>query len=200
VSVRDKRLLYHLTRVDNLSSILALGLLSRRALRAQQTAFADHGDVEILQGRAEHDLDAYVPFHFMSRTPFDFAVIRRAQDRQFVLIAVSRAHARANGWRIIPQHPLSLVQAPELLDWDSGMDRINWSQMDKSPRDYATDHDCKVACMAEALSPQAVEASMIQSFFVATEGTEQLVRSAIKSAGLSCHINVMATMFPRGAR
>jgi hypothetical protein len=198
---RDKKLLYHLTDVANLRGILARGLQSRRSLESSGHGFADHADSEILEGRAEHRLDALVPFHFLARNPFDYAVVRNASSKQFVLITVARSHARANGWLVIPRHPLSAAQAPEVLDWESGMERIDWAQMDKQGRDWEADHECKLACMAEALSPTTVAAQAFHALYVASESTQTVTAQALREANLtSCHLNLSPQMFPKGAR
>lgn len=59
---RDKKLVYHLTALDNLESILEHGLLSRREVRQRGLGFANVADTDILAERALHDLDGMVPF------------------------------------------------------------------------------------------------------------------------------------------
>ena len=58
LSIREQKLLYHLTSLNNVDSILDSGLQPRSALNG----FHDIADAEILAGRAEHGLDNYVLF------------------------------------------------------------------------------------------------------------------------------------------
>lgn len=194
---QQKKLLYHLTDLDNLPSIAAGGLRSRRSLAASADRFVDHGDPEILAGRSQFDLDCYVPFHFIHKSPFDYAVVRRSPARRYVLIAVRRDFAAASGWRICPKHPLTDSEPPMVLDWARGFGQVDWDQMDKRPRDYDSDRECKLSCMAEALSPVAVPVSRWQCVYVATDHTSRLVRSIL---GVGIFINVNPGMFPGGAR
>ena len=97
MSHRDKQLLYHLTEVGNLPGIAARGLLPRATLAALGGPARDVANHEILAGRRAHRLDEQVPFHFISRSPFDYAAVRANEDGQFVLITVYRTLARQNG-------------------------------------------------------------------------------------------------------
>jgi hypothetical protein len=200
MSARDKKLVYHLTAVENLTGVLRSGLKSRRELLAGTTRFTDVADVSILSGRAEHGLDAYVPFHFIQRSPFDYAVVHSRPESHFALIAVSRTVAQAHGWSIIPRHPLTNAEAPELLPWHKGVESIEWNEMDKEPRNYSADHHCKMVCMAEALSPATVPVALFQSIFLPTSESEALVRQMATGAGCSCYININPNMFPKGTR
>ncbi len=81
------------------------------------------------------------------------------------------------------------------------MDRIEWAQMDKQGRDWENDHDCKLACMAEALSPTIVAVQAFQALYVASESAQAIVAQVFQSANVrSCHLNLMPRMFPKGAR
>ena len=62
--VRDKKLLYHLTKVDKMESIIKYGLLPRRYLLKQDMMFGDVADPEIISKRQKLGLDRYIPFHF----------------------------------------------------------------------------------------------------------------------------------------
>lgn len=123
---RNKKLVYHLTSATNLATIAGNGLLSRAELRRRGIRFDDVADPSILLGRLEYGLDECVPFHFMTLNPFDYAVVNKADHDRFVLFAVHRATARSADWRVIPKHPLANGGAPEILEWDTGIDRIDW--------------------------------------------------------------------------
>lgn len=63
------KLLYHLTHIDNIKSILEKGLLPRNKLKSND--FKDTADQDIISGRHEYnvDLSDYVPFHFYVKNP-----------------------------------------------------------------------------------------------------------------------------------
>lgn len=189
MSHRDKKLLYHLTALENLASVMEHGLLSRAEVLARGLGFEDVADPEIIEGRG--DLDRRVPFHFMPRSPFDYAVVRSRPRATFVLLAVSRKTAIRAGWEIVPRHPLS--GSPEVYPWADGFDRIDWHQMDREDRDY-NDHECKMVCMAEALSPTTVTWGMLQSIWVPDEEVKAEVRK-IHTASRP-YVTVNRGMFP----
>lgn len=59
--ISKQKLLYHLTNIRNLPSILNVGILSRNQL----SEFVDVADQEILDSRKKFNLESYVPFHFL---------------------------------------------------------------------------------------------------------------------------------------
>lgn len=63
--IKNGRLLYHLTALENLASILQHGLKPRCDLNNDE--FNDVADGEILDSRANHSLDNFVPFHFFAK-------------------------------------------------------------------------------------------------------------------------------------
>ncbi|WP_375769883.1 DUF4433 domain-containing protein [Archangium gephyra] len=195
---RDKKLVYHLTAIKNLISIKQNGLLSRRSLRKNRINFKDVADSEILDGRSQFDLDAMVPFHFIHKSPFDYAVVHANPKTSFALLCVRRTVARAQGWKIIARHPLSGTESIEVHEWDDGIDSIDWSQMDRDNRDY-DDHECKMVCMAEALSPTNVAFSDISNIFTASEQAKDAVLDAL-GVEHSRLITVNPSMFPRGCK
>ena len=189
---RDGKLLYHLTSIDNLESILKNGLQSRSEL--DESDFRDVADGDIIESRAQHNLENYVPFHFFARSPFDYGVQRARNDEQFILIAVRRAIAEANKWKVVPRHPLA-EEGYEILSYIEGMDTIDWDLI--AARDY-DDRACKVACMAECLSPSSVSSDKFFAIYVKTEECEEAVKTLIKKYGLPCHVNLNSNMFAGG--
>ena len=72
--VRDKKLLYHLTKVSNMQSIINYGLLPRGYLLEHNMLFGDVADPNIISKRDELQLNKYIPFHFHPYSAFDVAV------------------------------------------------------------------------------------------------------------------------------
>lgn len=186
---KDGKLLYHLTALENLESIFQYGLQSRASLAT--ISFEDVADGEIINSRQQHNLEQYVPFHFFAKSPFDYAVQRSHPDQHFVLITVRRAVAQANNWQVVSKHPLA-EGGYKILDYGIGINAIDWALIEQ--RDY-DNRVCKVACMAECLSPNSVPAEKICSIFVKTNSVEQTVRALANKYRISCHINLNPSMF-----
>ena len=87
--IRAKKLIYHLTSLKNMASILETGLLPRSRL----DGFVDVADPEIIESRKGLRLECHVPFHFFAKNPFDGRVQRDHSKKRFVLIPV---HTRPN--------------------------------------------------------------------------------------------------------
>ena len=73
-NIKTGKLLYHLTRLSNLDSILEHGLISRKLVKDNGVRFFDIADSEIISKRTELGLDEYTPFHFHPYSSFDVAV------------------------------------------------------------------------------------------------------------------------------
>jgi len=189
MTIGDKKLLYHLTALENLESILQHGLQPRCELNNDE--FNDVADSEILNSRANHNLDRYVPFHFFAKNPFDYGVQRAYPKDDFVLIAVQREIARNKRWLIVPTHPLA-EEGYQLCDYDAGFAAIDWDLLEE--RDY-DDRACKVACMAECLSPDSVPSSLFFSIYVQNIQAESAVNELIGKYNVICHVNFNPSMF-----
>lgn len=168
-SPKNGKLLYHLTSVDNLRSILTHGLQARDSIKD----FVDVADKEIINHREEKGLNNLVPFHFFGANPFDGAVQIGHPDKKFVFITLRRVFAKENDFKILPRHPLSLDDCT-LLDYDKGIEEINWELMEQ--RDY-NNHECKEICMAECLSESKINAINFHTIYVPDEKTKELVEN-----------------------
>jgi hypothetical protein len=187
VDIKTQSLLYHLTDIANIPSILENGLLSR----SQLSDFVDVADGDIIESRKNLGLENYVPFHFFGRNPFDGRVQTDYKDKSFVLITVSRVFAKGNEWKIIPKHPLA-EEGIELLSYTEGIDAIDWEKM--NARDYS-DPESKSVCMAECLSSKTVGVSNFFSIYVNDEHDQLIVLEALKTAGHSKNVNVNSGLF-----
>jgi hypothetical protein len=185
--IKEQKLIYHLTNLENIPGILENGLLPR----ARVHDFDDVADQEIIEGRREHGLENYVPFHWFARNPFDGRVQADRRNEDFALITVHRSVARRENWKVIPRHPLA-NSAPELLDYVSGVEAIDWNTMNL--RDYH-DPECKSICMAECLSPDPVPANKFFKIYAPTEAVAESIREMIDDLPLDLEVDVNPGMF-----
>ena len=186
-NIRDQKLLYHLTNLDNLPSILRQGLLPR--VRVQ--GFEDVADPEIIANRSNHGLENFVPFHWFAGNPFDGRVQIDHRGTFFVLITVRRALAAYENWTVIPRHPLA-NREPELLSYQEGFERIDWETMNR--RDYK-DAQCRSVCMAECLSPRPVHLAEFFKIYAPNEQVAAQAREMTRGANLAIEVDVNGRMF-----
>lgn len=190
VHPKDGKLIYHLTSLDNLPSILKKGLLPRDLVKE----FIDVADQEIINLREEQGLNGLVPFHFFPKNPFDGKVQKDNRTKKFIFITVHREFAKLNGFKIIPQHPLSIKDGV-LLDYDVGMNEIEWEVMAR--KDYHDDY-CQKVCMAECLSTKIVKPMDFQMIAVPDNETKlkvlELMQKILGSQSIF-HVSVMNAIF-----
>lgn len=185
--IKEQKLIYHLTSLENMLGILESGLLPRAHLQD----FEDVADQDIIEGRREHGLENYVPFHWFSRNPFDGRVQADRPDEQFALIAIRRSVAQRENWKAIPRHPLANA-APQLLDYQPGFDAIDWETM--NTRDY---HDpvCKSVCMAECLSLGPVPVSKFFRIYAPNQEVVDAIAEMIDDLDLALEVDVNPGIF-----
>lgn len=187
--IRDKKLLYHLTSLNNLEYILDDGLLARNNIEE----FDDVADSDIIAFRQTNDLTKYVPFHFFTKNPFDGKVQKNCPDIEFIYICISREFAKNNNFKIIPKHPIAMKPL-KLYDYVEGYEIIEWDIMDK--RDYS-DVNCKHICMAECLSPNTINSNNFSHIFVKNENVKNYIERLCNHLEISYnfYINVNPNMF-----
>ncbi|MBL8616325.1 MAG: DUF4433 domain-containing protein [Deltaproteobacteria bacterium] len=194
-SRRNNKQVYHLTKLANLPSIIRHGLMSRADLSRSHMSFADVADPEIIAERQGQSLEIFVPFHFVSRSPFDYAVVNREPNEDYLVLGVDREFARSNGWLVFPRHPLSWKQPP--VEWDEGLAAIDWDRIDKGG-DWKLDNDLQQSMMAEALSPATVLIGDIATIFVSSDAMKATVSGMI--SGRNPYVLVNPRIFPPNGR
>ena len=181
--IRNKLLLYHLTKLDNLDDIIKNGLLSRKSLLESNTSFADIADPEIITKRDVHELDDYIPFHFHPYSDFDHAVLDTHPIDTFIYITIKRTFAEENNFKIIPKHPLAKGENPDsLYDYCDGINMIDWDTMENpsAKGDYV-----KAVRMAECLATRPVQAKDFLSINVPDEAGQKKVIEILHINGIS---------------
>ena len=174
------KLLYHITHIENLQSILLHGLRPRKYIESHKFAITDIADPDIINKREfyESPLSQYVPFHFYAKNPFDGVVCRAYGSHNMAIITIQRSlHSTGafNGkFFIIPSHPLDTGEA-ELLPYDIGINRIRWDILDmQEGRDYH-DPEIRKACLAECVVDSVIPSCMFYKIFVQKEETEERI-------------------------
>lgn len=191
--IKDGRFFYHLTKLSNLDSIIENGLASRHILEINQAAFGDVADSQIISQRREFGLDHYIPFHFHPYSSFDVAVKNTYLSEEFIYLCIQRVLARHNGFLILPRHPLS-IEDVKLLDYDKGMDEIDWVAMESSSA--ASDY-CKNVRMAECLTDKIVPVSYFKSIAVRTHEVKEIVESKLRRVkGQPPYVNIRPWLNP----
>ena len=192
MSIREGKLIYHLTDIQNVQSIIENGLLPRKTMFENGFYFQDVADQEILHFREEYDLNKYVPFHFFGCNPFDGKVQLCHPQSEFVYFCIHRNYARTKGFQIIPKHPLNMK--PFIMyNYDDGMEKIEWDKMEV--RDYS-DYECKEICMAECVYDGSISIHEFSNIYVKTEANKRYVDGLLEEYGINnLYVNVNPNLF-----
>ncbi|MDI9208579.1 DUF4433 domain-containing protein [Clostridium butyricum] len=180
-NAKQGKLIYHLTKLENLDSILENGLLSRKTDKNNNMSFSDVADKTIIKKRKGLGLNKYVPFHFHPYSSFDVAVKNAFLEDELIYICVSRKTAIKNDFKILPMHPLSKDQSYELFDYDEGFDKIEWEILQHAG---LTDKRSRNIKMAECLSNDVVPFEDFRCIYVRNHKVKKKVEEKIEEHGL----------------
>lgn len=180
-NTRNKKLLYHLTKLDNMASIIEHGMLSRADVIARGIKYQDVADAEIISRRKSLGLDGYIPFHFHPYSSFDVAVKRSHPDDKFVYVTIRRELAALAGFKILIKHPLSQGDCI-LYDYTEGYSLIDWDTMESIGTEDSYTKNVK---MAECLSYRPISAELIQCVYVPDEWTKEYVEQLFWDKGIT---------------
>lgn len=191
------KLLYHITHIDNLPSILAYGLMPRRVLLAHGYQFIDIADPDILSKREEYQkaLSQFVLFHFYSKNPFDGAVCSRYGSENMAIIAINRSLYQKYDFHIIPSHPLD-SDIPDIYPYEEGFKKIRWDILDRTggfDRDYHNP-EIRKACMAECVSEYTIPPNDFSLIFVYNDEAKNKI--LLMNNSNITNVKVSPYMFP----
>lgn len=169
-SIKEQKLLYHLTSLKNIESIFREGLKARSTLNS----FHDVAETDIITFRNQNGISDLIPFHFFKGTPFSGKVQQSHLEEEFIYIVLHRDIAKALKFRIFPTHPKHM-QPLQLLEYEEGMNKIDWELMDK--RDYSN-YECKEVCMAECVANfSSIPTKLFQSIIVKNKETKKYIET-----------------------
>ncbi len=164
--IENQKLLYHLTALDNMESILRNGLMPRENIEY----FTDVAEQDIIDFRNKEGISHLIPFHFFKGTPFAGIVQKNNPNKEFVYITIHRDLAKKKNFKIFPTHPKHMNPL-EIYEYEEGFEKIDWKLM--NTRDY-NDYECKEVCMAECVAPyKSIPADAFHSIIVKSEETKK---------------------------
>ena len=176
--IKEGKLLYHLTKLENLDSIIKNGLLPRKY--AKDLKFCDVANPEIIEKRSKFNLDKYTPFHFHPYSAFDVAVKGTYSEDDFIYICIKRQLAKQNNFKILPKHPLSINEC-SLLEYDNGFNEIDWDAMQTSGNE---DEYIKHVKMAECVTDLRIPVEKFFCIYVKDEKNKKIVEDMLTENGL----------------
>lgn len=191
---RNKKLLYHLTELENMPSIVKHGLLSRADVKSFGIGYRDVANQEIISRREMLGLDRYIPFHFHPYSAFDVAVKKSQPNDKFVYVTIKREWAASQNFKILTRHPLSQEDC-KLYDYSEGFSKIDWDTMEKVGADDTYSKNVK---MAECLSENPIFAASIHCVYVPDELIEKRVKQLFCCHGITTQppfVSVMKEFF-----
>lgn len=185
INPQNGKLLYHLTHIDNLTSILKYGLQPRKMLNSN--SFTDSADPDIILKREEYQLDTYVPFHFLPNTAFDNAVRYKNGSTNCIYICITRNLAIANNFKIIPRHPLN--DHPGIFTYTEGFRTINWDLMNENISTASSEDQINIRMtkMAECITNEIIYPDKFFCIYCSSKFIDRVLESTSKFPNI--HVN-----------
>ena len=164
-TAKNQNLLYHLTKLSNLESIIEHGMLPRRKVIEQRLGFGDVADAQIISKRQELGLDIYTPFHFHPYSAFDVVVKHKYRNEDMIYLCITRRKAQLDNYKILPKHPLSVSEC-QLYNYDEGFEKIDWETLQEKNR---LDGYAKQVKMAECLTEKTIYINEFYCMYVKSD-------------------------------
>lgn len=175
--IKEGKYLYHITRLENLESILKNGLLSRKDLELKGIKYPDMANPEILRKRSYSDLYEFIPFHFHPYTAYDKYIKTNFGNENLIYICIHRNFAKKQNFKICPRHPLNINDLEKIYDYEEGFNKIEWDAMGYS--ENYTNHNKEVN-MAECLVNSPLDISSCIFIIVKTKKIRELVEKKLQ--------------------
>lgn len=179
-TAKNQNLLYHLTKLSNLESIIEHGMLPRRKVIEQRLQFGDIADAQIISKRQELGLDIYTPFHFHPYSAFDVAVKHTYRNEDMIYLCITRRKAQLDNYKILPKHPLSVSEC-QLYNYDEGFGKIDWETLQEKNR---LDGYAKQVKMAECLTEKTIYINEFYCMYVKTNIVRDKVLRILNDNGV----------------
>lgn len=179
-TAKNQNLLYHLTKLSNLESIIEHGMLPRRKVIEQRLQFGDIADAQIISKRQELGLDIYTPFHFHPYSAFDVAVKHTYRNEDMIYLCITRRKAQLDNYKILPKHPLSVSEC-QLYNYDEGFERIDWETLQEKNR---LDGYAKQVKMAECLTEKTIYINEFYCMYVKSDIVRDKVLRILNDNGV----------------
>ncbi len=178
--------LYYITHIENLPSILKLGILSHEQVEAQAVDFTAIYDAQIVASRRGvsapngKSLWSFANLYFQPRNAMLYRVVCEKPTEDIAVVAV-RADI-LNRADIFIATGNAASQQSEILPANEGRKTIPQIRREID-KEYWTEEDgSKRKMMAESLVPDCVPPESIQSVYVASHGAAQRAQDIMRSA------------------
>lgn len=190
-NIQINNLLYHLTSIDNLESIIKNGILSRQSIVGRNDIeFCDVADEGIIKKRCELGIINYIPFHFHPYTAFDTLI--KNEDKNLIYLCITKSEAQSLDAKIINMHPLATGFNNCMYNYDEGIDSIDWYSMQLTGN-YS--EEVKMIKMAECLIEEKLDFNKIQSIKVSNMEMKIEVCNILKQYNVSVYVDVVSNIF-----
>ena len=180
--------LFYITHIDNLNSILKLGIYSHQKIENEKIPFTRIYDAGIVSNRRnrrtpnDKSLWEYANVYFQARNPMLYRVLCEKDPNEIAVIGVDRS---------VLNTPGGLVSIGNAASFDSDILPVKESVKAMSSvkrylnSEYWNDVDgSKRKIMAECLIPEMIAPSFIRSIYVDSDHVAQRVRKTTQGYGI----------------
>jgi ssDNA thymidine ADP-ribosyltransferase DarT-like protein len=165
--------LYYITHIDNLMSIMKLGVLSHARVKKDGISFTPIYDRHIVEARKEriapdgNSLWNFANLFFNPRNPMLYRLLREKPAKEIVVIALNPVILNKDGIFITTGNARALQS--EILTRDEGLLKIKEFQKNFKLDRWAAENGSKTKIMAECLVPDRVPPEYLQEVYVVND-------------------------------
>jgi len=176
--------LYYITHIDNLPSILQLGILSHKQIEEQHVQFAPVYDVAIVANRQKraapdgNSLWEFANLYFQPRNPMLYRVVNERDKHNVAILGVNPQVLNIPGSFVSIGNAASHLS--EIVPVEEGIKVITEEMWGVLTSDWWREEDgSKRKIMAECLVPGLVPASFIHTIYVVSHQVADRVNASV---------------------
>ena len=176
----DPKVLFYITHINNLPSIIEHGILSHAEVETRNLEYTPIYDSDIVSSRANTNVDGsktlwnFANLYFQPRNAMLYRVLHEKGDSELAIVAVHSTVSTQEGVFISTENAAS--EDSEILAREEGWERVqaDWQIIDNEW--WNSSDGSKRIMMAECLVPECVAPEYIHSIYVANYRVAELVR------------------------
>jgi len=185
---KSSKYLYYITHIDNVKSILDLGILSHEIIERDKINFTPIYDTQIVSNRRDiktpdnRSLWEFANLYFQPRNPMLYRVLCEKSIDDIVILAVQKDILNRSD--IFISNGNAAHSLSNILHADNGIKIIPQIMEDIKKEWWKEEDGSKRKIMAECLVPNKILSIKIDSIYVANHSVAEKVKNIIKHCNL----------------
>lgn len=175
--------LYYITHVDNIPSILQMGILSHARIENEGIRHRTIYNAQVIDRRSNREVQpgrnlwSFANLYFQPRNPMLYAVIHKAKLNEIAVLAIKKEILNRKGVFITSGNAAS--PDSQIMSFSESKTFLSKIRNETDKVWWNADDGSKRKIMAECLVPDLIPADLIQSIYVPNDAAKSVVDQSV---------------------